>query len=173
MRPGYSNLAVIMVQGLWVLAWLDADAVHDAEELPRIHEVVVQRNDAGMRGKLVEDPGLVEQGVDAVRLVALEGVPAASGRRAGAGGGGQAPKLLERLVDLRVCECVFDDHITLGYNLVDQLLGVGIDLCSVPFQFLHRTNLIVDALVVACLFVLVDHFVKILGSEEDNLPQLV
>lgn len=147
--------------------------MHDAEEPTRVHEVVVQRDDAGVRSKFVEDPGLVEQGVDAVRLVAFEWVPAASGRRAGAGGGGQAPELLQRLIDFRISECVFDDNIPLGYNLIDQLLGVGIDLCSVPFQFLHRTNLIVDALVVACLLVLVDHFGKILGSEERNFPEFV
>lgn len=148
-----------MVQGLGVLAGLDADAVHDAEEPSRIHEVVVEGDDAGVCGKLVEDPRLVEQGVDAVGLEALKWVPAASGCWAGLGGGGQAPELLECLVDFGISECIFNDYVPLRHNLVDQLLSVGIDLCSVPFQLLHRTNLIVNALIVACVFILIGHHV--------------
>lgn len=157
MRPRHGNLAVVVVQGLRVLTRLDADTVHDAEEPTRIHEIVVEGNDARVCGKFVEDPRLVEQGVDAVRLEALKRVPAAGGCWAGFGGGGQAPELLERLVDLEISESIFNDHVPLCDNLVDQLLSVGIDLYSVPFQFLHRTNLIVNALVVACVFILIGH----------------
>lgn len=131
--------------------------MNDAEEPPRVHEIIIEGNNAWVRGELVKHPGLVEQGVDAVCPEAFKWVSAAAGGWASLWGTGQAPELLERLVDLEISECILDDYIALGHNLVDQPLGLGIDLRSVPSQLVHGANLVVNASVVACVLMLVDH----------------
>ena len=85
-----------------------------AEEVAGVEEVVVQFQDAGDDGELVEDARLVEQRVDAVRVLAFEVV--ASGHGVGTA---EAVDFIARFSRFGSGEAVGQDYIAVFEDVLD------------------------------------------------------
>ena len=74
--PRHGVEAVVMVDGLRCLAWMDADRLARGEQVARPQDAVEEREHAHVLGNLLEHAAAPDEGIDALGAQALEGIAA-------------------------------------------------------------------------------------------------
>jgi hypothetical protein len=113
-RPRGLNIAIVVMEILSFLPWVDHDGVECAEQVARIQEIVVQLQNPRDYGEFVKDTRFIEQRIDAIGVVSFEIVSSGHGVRTT-----EAVDFITRFSCFGGSEAPGQDYIAMFKNVLD------------------------------------------------------